>query len=349
MTLKQMQNEASKRIDTIIGIATDKPTNLTKQLLDNYSKAYKSITGELKDIYAKFLTGVKPENYYNEIIKYQRLSNILKQVSDEYTAAAKVAGLEQIKISKLAISNQYYSNQYAVNWFSGTKGKTFYTPINKNAVDVSVYGTEKIWAELSAKQREQLKPLLPKHGTLADVLRNNSTKDLTKLKQIITQAMITGQPYTKTAAEIKKLLNTTANNALRIVRTETIRNQNSGAYLNTLAAIDKGISLKRMAVETLDGRTRPQSAAIDGQIVGADQPFIYPGGLKVMIIGNSGVAEYDINDRGRSIDLVEGLEPDERSGVNPVTGEKEIASYINFQEWADDMGLKINDYGQIVS
>ena len=349
MDLPDLQAESIKRTQAVIGAWGERPKGQTKLIVNEYKKAYKEIDVLLKDIHAKFLSGVKPEEYYNEIIKYNRLTNIQKQIDEYYKAAAKQAGLKQIELSKTAMSNVYYQNMYAVNWFSGINEFTYFTILNNAAVEVSVLGTPEVWKQIAASKRASLQTYQPKHGTLTATLLDNNQKDLNKIKQSITQSMIQGKSYTKTSKEIQSILETSASNAVRIARTEGTRNMNSGAFANTQAALDAGLKLKRQAIETLDKRTREQSAIIDDQIVDADKPFIYPGGLEVMIIGNSGVAAYDINERGTSIDVVPDTPQGGRTGRDPVTGETLTATFKNFDDWMKKHDLKFNKSGRIVS
>jgi len=370
-TLEELQEISTQRTQDLIGAWNwDKdgnpvPAGISKKITDQYKKAWQDITKELEAIRTKFLTGVKPEDYYNEIVKFNRLASLKSQIAAIYNKAAGKAGLLQVESSTLAISNKYYENMYAVNWFSadafkGVKDFQYFAVLNKATIESSVLGTPKVWDSLSKAQKKALKPLFPKHGTLAKTLNDNRIKDLLKLQEVITQGLLKGQSSVKTAKDLQKVfkdiasdvkerMEVSASNALRIARTEGARNMNSGAFANTQAAIDAGLELKRKAIETLDNRTREQSAQIDGQEVEGDKPFIYPGGLKVMIIGNSGVARWDIQDRGRSIDVVPDTPPGRRTGRNPVTGEIEEATYKNFNDWMKTHNLKFNKSGRIVS
>jgi len=98
----------------------------------------------------------------------------------------------------------------------------------------------------------------------------------------------------------------------------------------------------------LDDRTRPQSAQVDGQLEDENGQFTYPGGVKVTVPGNSGVPAWDINDRERTIDVVEGFEPESRRARDPVTGENEVIGFDRFEAWAESKGLRQNRYGQYV-
>jgi hypothetical protein len=349
MTLQEMHKTATARTEAVIGAWTERPTGQTKRLIDNYRKAFIEIEKELKDIYAKFLSGVKPEDYYNEMLKFNRAQNLQKQIVSAYNEAARKAGAAQMEISKTAISNQYYGNMYSVNWFSGTQGNTFYTVLNPNIAKVSVFGTPEVWKGIKKADKGTLKPFLPKNGTVINNLRANRTKDLIKLQDTITQGLIQGKSFTALSKDIKAVFNTTANNAVRIARTEGIRNMNSGALANTQEAMSAGVGIGREVVEIMDDRTRAQSASINGQRQKGDDPFIYPGGLKVDIIGNSGVPEYDINERGTSVDFIEGIEPTTIEGINPATGNPGVASYRDFDKWMEEHDLRFNKEGRIVS
>ena len=349
MNLKDLQQTANSRTKSVLGAFTDRPTGQSKLLIDNYKKAYNDIETQLKELYLKQLSGVNPEDYYNEAIKFNRLSNLQKQIAKSYTDAAKKAGLAQVELSKTAISNQYYQNMYSVNWFSGTHGYEYFSVLNPNVANVSVFSTPEVWKAIKAADRPELMKYMSKSGTLISTLRDNSVKDQLKIAQSVTQGLIKGESFTKLAKNIKGIFNTTANNAIRIARTEGIRNMNAGALANTQAAIDSGVDIGREVVEIMDGRTRNQSASINGQKQKGADPFHYPGGLKVDIIGNSGVAAYDVNERGTSVDYLVGMDSNTIDGINPVTGKHGNADMRDFNKWMVDNDLKYTDSGRITS
>lgn len=349
MTLAELQEVSRKRTEAIIGAWTDKPTGQTKKLLNNYRVAYNEIDEQLKAFYAKNLAGIKKEDMYNEAIKLNRLENLQKQIKDTYNKAARKAGLAQFEMSKTAISNQYYQNMYAVNWFSGLQGVDYYTHLNPKIATVSVFGTEKIFKSLPLQDRKKYKKYMPKAGTVVNSLRGNQTDDLRKIQETITRGLIQGKKYTEMTKDLRKVFNTTASNAMRIARTESARNMNAGALANTEAAINKGVEMGREVVEVEDSNTRAQSSAINRQKQKGADPFIYPGGLKVDIIGNSGVAEYDINERGTSVDFIQDVDANTIKGINPVTGKHSTANMGAFNEWMKENDLIYKPDGRITS
>jgi hypothetical protein len=356
MTLNELEKESRKRTEDLIGawakVPGEKyvPRGQTKRLLSSYQQAFKEIDAQIKEIHLKLLSGIPQADYYNEMVKYGRFESLQKQIATAYSTAAKQAGLAQVEISKTAISNVYYQNMYSVNWFSGLEKKEYFAVLNTKAVEVSVFGTPKVWAGIEKSAREGLLAYQPQHGTLLETLTSNKVKDLSKLRQITTQALIQGKSYTKTAKEIKDLLDITMNNAVRIARTESGRNMNAGSYANTLEAVNAGVELKRRYIAAFGLGTRQQSGSMDGQEVPPDKPFVYPNGKTVsFIVGNSGVAKYDVNDRCTAIDVLEEFPPDQRKAKNPTTGEIEEATYKDFDQWMDAKKLKYNKSGRIVS
>ena len=356
MTLEEMERETSERIEKIIGAFNDppaQPTGQTRVIVGVYREAYKDIQQLIKDFYLDNLTGVAPEQYYTESIKKDTLEPLQKEINKIYAAAAQKAGRLQVESSSTAITNQYYGNMYSVDQFAQSIDKDYFTPLDAAIVAVSVYGTTKIIKELigdkTKKELAALTPYLPKHGSLPKTLNSNKVKDMVRIQEIIEQALRNGDSIPQISKKLRETFNITANKSVQIARTEATRNMNSGAYAQSVAAKEAGIDLKRMAVETKDTRTRPQSVSIDGQKVEVEEPFLYPGGLPVMIIGNSGVAEYDINERGTQTDIIEGFEPEVISVRNQETGKTEIVSYRKAPQWMEENNLKFNKSGKMVS
>lgn len=351
LKLSKLEEISDERTRAVLGAWTEKPTSQTKVITDQYKKAYKDITADLKKAYDK-LSGISPDDagYYNALIKYGRLESLQKQIAKLYSDSARKAGLAQVELSKTGMSNTYYQNMYSVSWFNTTQSE-FFVPLDDKALDVAVFGTDEIWASINKSTKLVMTPLLPKHGTLINTLRSNRDKDLMKLKQVLIESLRNGDSYTKTASKIKDILNTSANNAIRIARTEGNRTLNAGSYWNSVAASEAGIGIQRMYIAVHDSRTRMQSASMDGQTKAIDKPFVYPNGATSFTPGNSGVAKYDINDRCRAIDIVDGVSPEARTGRVPVgenKGEREVTSFELFGDWMKRHGVKYNKSGRIV-
>ena len=332
---------------------------LTLNVFEQYDLAYESISNELQKQYAKLLSGVKPEDYYNEMMKFNRLANLQEEVKKSYTAYSKQAGLITENIMFVGFSNNFYRAEYAASWMSSF-------PVGilpYELAEYTVYGTQDNWKRITKRIRDIYgDPSLYKaqSGTVTQFLTKNMNKELQSIQNSITQSLLQGKSYVKSIADIKAIIGKqlkkdgviTATgakaNAMRIIRTESHRTMSAGHYASSKYLDSVGVDVKRKLIAVLDNATRSQSARMDGQTVGVDEPFKYPNGSKAMYPGNTGTPSYDINDRERVIDLVGDAEPELRTGRNPTTGENEYFSYRDFPAWAKEQGLKRNKYGELL-
>lgn len=339
-----MQAESKKRHEAVLGAWSDPPRGKTKEMLNLYKSAYNDVTKDLSKIYTKYLSGINPNDYYDEMLKYKRLGVLQKSIGDTYRLAARKAGLAQYAMSEYAMTNHYYGAMYSTNWFS----KPYFSVLNQKAIDVSVHGTPEIWDQINKAAKAKYKPYLPRYGTLSERLKSNASKDLVKIQSTITQGLRQGKAYREVAKELGKVFNTTANNAIRIARTEGNRSLNAGSFANSQAAADKGVDIERQYLATLDLNTREQSGDMDGQRRKINEPFEYDG-YSWFIPGNSGNPAFDINDRCTAIDIVNGQDPKLRRGRNPETGKTEVANFNSFDDWTKKHGLKRTPSGKLVS
>jgi hypothetical protein len=332
---------------------------LTNSVLSNYRQALRSIDSQLKNVYAK-LTDVSSDNYYNEMIKRDRLENLFKQLKAEYSKFTSLTARDIKSILSMSFSNTYYRKIFAASWVTD---KSVFGLLPSKLTKLAVLGTNEAWKDITASIIDKYGDMtnyMPRQGSLLNLLKNNANKELNSMRNLITQKLIGGNSYTQTINGIKdiigrefkdgKVIKATGakSSALRIIRTESNRIMNAGSYAASKTIEDAGVDVKRRLVSTLDNRTRRQSATMDGQTVKVGEPFRYPNGAKAIIPGTTGVPKYDINDRETVVDIVNNVEPVVRIGRDPVTGENEYFSYRNFDEWAKDKGLTRNKYGEVV-
>lgn len=162
-----------------------------------------------------------------------------------------------------------------------------------------------------------------------------------KVKEVINQAIIKGDGIKEVTKILKAVLGAGYNKARRIARTEIHRIMEQAAQDQFKYARDTlKIDLRKMLVSTLDTRTRPQSAQMDGDISNENGEFLYPDG-RWHIPGNTGNAKWDVNDRERSIEIIEDYGPIIRR-----TKEDGVIPYENFEKWATDKGITHNIYGE---
>jgi len=165
-----------------------------------------------------------------------------------------------------------------------------------------------------------------------------------QIQQRIASGLKAGDSVQRIAKDIKDLYikinpNKTTqgaySKALRIARTNTNRAFNAGitdGYIKNRQKL--GDDLQLVKVSTFDNRTRNQSAGMDGDKANEQGLFRFPNGQLAMI-GDSGQAKWDINNRGRAVQQFRNIESIE--GIDQT---------ITFEQWSKSKGLTKSKYGE---
>ena len=330
---------------------------ISKQILAVYDGVRKDIVAELEKLYARTLSGVKPADYYNVAIQAERLKKFMKQIDIMYAKASVKAGALTAESSALSMQNAYYKNQFVMDFFTPIAGIDLtFTAIPPELVNLSVTGNIERWTALKAELDDKFGDIvdyIPKSGdTLSALLLDNRQLEIVKINRAITSGLLKGDGYVKTAGAVSQVIGTATKteasgamaSALRIVRTESNRTYNAGAYANTQAVVDQGVEIQRIWVATLDSDTRGLHQSLDGQTVGPDEPF-ESGGNEAMYPGGFGIASQDIHCRCEVIDAVDGIPPEARIGINQ-DGDHDIFDWQKYPEWAESQGLKESKSGK---
>lgn len=114
-----------------------------------------------------------------------------------------------------------------------------------------------------------------------------STKLLKEqVKQELVRGLASELTYAQIARNISDYGQSDMNRSMRIARTEGHRVQNTARFDSMNAAAKKGANIVKQWDSTLDGKTRPEHAQLDGQIRELDEDFSasgysakYPGGF----------------------------------------------------------------------
>ena len=179
---------------------------------------------------------------------------------------------------------------------------------------------------------EQALAALPKEGK-------------TKFIRDLTNGITSGLGIKDIVRQMDKTLTSLTKDAERIVRTEShrlVEKSHNEVFLETKKF---GIDTQMQLVATLDNRTRPQSAQMDGASSNDEGEFKYPDG-NYYIPGDPAMpAKWAINDRERAIQIIDGETPPLRRTGRGIEG---ITEYKTFEKWSKDKGLTKNIYGQIL-
>ena len=321
---------------------------LLRNLIESYDSARKDIISQLENVYGKYLTTSDPQDYYNIMIQYDRLNKLLTDVTQTFNYYSKLAGDITAQAMTLSMQNVYYRQNYLLEWITPITGVTFnFAPLDKRLVELSVFGTQDAWKAISKSLIEkygQAGIYAPDYGTLSQLLYDRKVQDLILIQREISQAFIQGKSIKQTSDAFMQIFDTIKYKADRIARTETHRTANLGAYAAGQEARSQGVDIKKMWIATLDTKTRPQHAQLDGVKLNLDE-YYKIGADRALMPGGFNQASLNINCRCTHVDIVNDIDPQIRRGRNPITGENEVFEFKTYDQWAKDNGLKQNKQG----
>lgn len=348
-------------------ITESEALKLEKLIVQLYRDAVKTIRTEIEKAYAP-LAGIPKDQYYTELLKYNRSDKLIYNVSSIFNKASNDATKIIQTQSSLSISNAYYRQLYANQWISSQR----FMLLPENIVELSVYGTNDAWTKY-IKQKKLVdmfgNPINYKapYATITDLMLKNKKVELQAIQSAITNGLISGNGARQVARSIKDIIGSytvvdgqitssgALANAMRISRTEINRTMNDAAYAAQKSAEAQGMDIQKMWVATLDGKTRPVHGRLDGQKQPVDAPF-KAGGFEVQRPGRFGIAAQDVNCRCTTVDIIDGQSPKIRRGRIPqvdengklVPGENSVFEYKTFDTWIEENGLKYNKNGILV-
>lgn len=240
----------------------DKATKLTDaqerafiaSLTREYTKAYNEIKKQIASAVADY--GIDGNMDPVAMAKYSRMETLQKSIEAELYTLNK---LKAVQIEDYLVDTynvNYYNTAFALETTAQVKLGYGLLP-RKSVVEGLFTPLDKI------------------------ALQNNAEAVVRSIRSSLVQGIMQGQSVPKMASAVKSDLEKNANNATRIVRTETTRIMNKARLDSMLHAEAKGLPMKKIWVATLDNRTRDSHAELDGQERKLDEPYsnglMYPG------------------------------------------------------------------------
>ena len=221
----------------------------------------------------------------------------------------------------------YRADVYAVNYNWATYNIEHDTMIDTSFTLYSRETVERLIADHPDLMPPPGKKVSARIAAGQDVLYNKQM-----LNSALLQDILQGKSIDEFARDIaRKTGEKNYSAAVRNARTMVTGAQNAGRINAYRRAEDLGIRLKKRWIATLDGRTRPAHAALDGQTVPVNEPFESELG-EIMYPGDPSADPANVwNCRCTTISVIEGFEIDSVSErtVAPSLGG------ISYEEWKE--------------
>jgi SPP1 gp7 family putative phage head morphogenesis protein len=301
----------------------------TRRLIRNYQAALKEIRADIALVFEKY------GGNYTEMVKYNRLANLEKDISDQIRILTGKNAMTLKQGTAGAFEDSFYRTGFAIEREA------------QKALEVQV---KLRFGMLSPKTIEAaVQNPLDRYGagkrkdSLGFLFRNskNSETLVRQLNEQLTQGLIRGESYQNVAKRIKERMDVGATNTLRVAHTEMHRCHVEGRLAGFQQAEKSGVELDYIWTATVDDRTRDMHADMDGRkadaVVDGRPFFALPDGITVEGPGLTGIPEHDINCRCGVRAEVMGYSPELRR----VRGQAEPVPYQTYHQWYEARILKV--------
>lgn len=332
MTYKEAQNQAFS------SVAASAEAQIMA-MLANYRKAQAGVLDNVNRMYAT-LAGVKPENWYLESLRGDKLETLKREIDENYRQYSTLADAQMEALISDAMKEMYYKSQYIQMFFTPATIAT--TTLPEVFVKAAVTGQAdamKAILERAAKRYLNMTSYAPQYGTLTQLLLDRNNEAVAAIQQAVTQAILKGKGIRELTQDIKVRFDTSIGKAERIARTETLRVASVGQSAYDEDLRNAGITTMKMwmHVTTTTGESRQAHCHLDGKTIEMDEKFT-SNGHQALFPRGFGEPSEDVNCRCTKVTLVNGVAPETRVGYNPKTGKKEVFSFKSYDDWIKDIG-----------
>ena len=329
-----------------------------KEIEGIYKQLFKDIDSQIQKQYLKYLSAVDTKDYYNEMIKYDRLINLEKQIQATYLSYYKQISKQTEQSLRIGFSNLYYRQAFINQWL---EPELLIGALPDNLIELTVLGTRESWKKITQSIKDKFGDMnlyQPQIGTLSKLLKENAVDTIDNLIRQITNGLNAGYSYTDMSKSLfnivgsKNVINGVDTysgalyKSLRIVRTEGTRVMNDAGYAQTKWVESQGHDIYKLWIATLDINTRATHARLDGEKILPDEKFNIDGDMSLSP-GNFSLVKNNVNCRCSMGQIIGDWEPTARRGRNPVSGKNEVFEYKDFNKWRQENGLKKNNYGEL--
>ncbi|UXU72940.1 phage head morphogenesis protein [Mammaliicoccus sciuri] len=279
-------------------------------------KLFSATLKQIKDILINMFEKYEHDNphiTWTEFNKYNRLNKTLDRITEMMGKDYKIVA-RKIKDSQ----HNVYIKKYM-------KSLYLYELASKTDMKVEVPNKDAIQKAID-QPIDKIK--------LDETLRKQRNEAISKIRQRITEGIMSGAGYKKTAKALEKDLGMSSAQAKRVVRTETGRALSIAGQDSAMKAKDNGIEMTKMWLATKDTRTRDTHRHLDGTEKGLEETFKSSGcvGLSPKTFVGISSAKENINCRCKLLYLIDGEKP-EVIRVRNEDGSNSVVDFQTYEEW----------------
>lgn len=298
-----MQFEATNKL-------ANKLVEYEKQVSEALFNSLQTMRSEMSKIYEKFeKDGLLTKS---EMTMYNRYANMEKQMMSALDPALK----ENLKTIKRLTPEMYNEAFFREAWLiDNTTGLR----LNWGTINTDVI----------------LENLANEYDKIA--YENYPRNAKQAIRKALTDGLTLGKSFPQMMRDLKKAMNITNANAMRILRTEGMTAMNAAMNDAWLRAEEKGVQGDIVWDATLDSKTRPDHGHADGQVRDKKTGMFTIGGEPTPYPAWEGLtAAQRINCRCHTRLQIEGYEPQLRR-----TREQGVIPFQTYDEWKKNYPIKV--------
>ncbi|WP_436894952.1 phage minor head protein [Mammaliicoccus sciuri] len=282
-------------------------------------KLFSATLKQIKDILINMFEKYEHDNphiTWTEFNKYNRLNKTLDRITEMMGKDYKIVA-RKIKDSQ----HNVYIKKYM-------KSLYLYELASKTDMKVKVPNKDAIQKAID-QPIDKIK--------LDETLRKQRNEAISKIRQRITEGIMSGAGYKKTAKALEKDLGMSSAQAKRVVRTETGRALSLAGQDSAMKAKENGIEMTKMWLATKDTRTRDTHRHLDGTEKDLEEMFKSSGcvGLSPKTFVGISSAKENINCRCKLLYLIDGEKPEVMTVRND-DGSNSVVDFQTYEEWYKD-------------
>jgi SPP1 gp7 family putative phage head morphogenesis protein len=313
------------------------PERVTRELAKVYRLAEIDVRNEIARLYTLYqVEGELTRSQAAQFIRQSRIKEEIERVMRPYLLQSRDI-IEQGAL--FGFDTSHLQHAWAIEQAVGVS--MGFGAVSDTAVRAAVGlgGTfEELRGILSTRE-------IARHQDIMErAFRKYERDTVRKIGQELGRGIIQGESIPKLNRRLRdKAIVQSYHSAERIARTETLRALSIGARVSYEQAGDFGVTVEQTWDATLDDRTRPDHATMDGRVKNNETGLFEntPWGQPTPGPHETDIAEQDINCRCQIGGNVGNISPRVRrirdEGIRP---------YQTFTQWGTGKGITANRYGQ---
>lgn len=317
-----MNEKVNKEIELFFLDLEDETLEKIKKTYERSLKDVQNKAKELQDELDKLIENVDP----NDEIAISQIRSKVYQLGYQKNLEKQIANYMNIindddvknidDYLKEVYSNGFMCEQYRLM----ANGLNITMPINQKLLEKAVNTT---FDDIPLSTR----------------IYENVNKAKRNIISEISRGLSIGMSNQDMARNLKNSMGVSMRKAFQIAQNEGARVRQSAIYDNMVEAKKKGADIVKQWSATLDGKTRPVHAELDGQYAEIDEYFKYSGG-KVFAPKQFGIASEDINCRCTLLTVPRWDITDKHWQIDNET--KELVEVKNYADWVARYKIIVN-------